>query len=234
MQLLAAALMGSNIDAAGFADQVGKRLAPGGDLARLLAKLNADARREAKENRKSENEAEQIKPRYLLSKLEHMSSETMVVLLVQLHRWWQLPGNEMTAHNGLPSICTLQRLGLVEPDDDIAWGWFCFRDQSAWYEFVLHNPQRMPLSESRTTDELTAELVRSVETSPSPLHDETIWDLVYRIVKVTGWRRCLVVSDGGKVRVTEVPIHLILNDFYTRTLRKVTLAGVNAPDTITR
>jgi hypothetical protein len=90
----------------------------------------------------------------------------------------------------------------------------------------------MPPTESRTTDDLAAELVRLVEASLSPLDDETITDCVYRIVKVTGWRRCLVVADDRGVRVTEISVKALLRDRYEGTLKGVVLAGVNAPDSV--
>ncbi len=212
MQLLAASAMGRKVDAAGFADQVRKDVAAGGVFAKIVQ--------------------DRFNPEYLVSKLQSTPDEMMQVLLARLGDWQRLPIDEAMAINGLPSISTLQRLGLIEPDGAAAWGRFCFRNQSKCYEFDLHHPERMPLSESRTTDELAAELVRRVEASPSPLDDETVWDYVYRIVKITGWRRCLAVAGDRGVRVAEIPVSHFLRDRYDGTLNDVVLAGVNAPDSV--
>jgi hypothetical protein len=215
MMLLASSAMGRKIDPVGFAEQVRRDFASGGIFAMIVKKYD-------------------IKAEYLVSKLASTPAEMMEVLATQLDEWQRLDIGEMMASNHLPSISTLQRLGLIEPDKgDVAWGWFCFRNRClAIYEYALHHPERMPPTESRTTDDLAAELVRLVEASLSPLDDETITDCVYRIVKVTGWRRCLVVADDRGVRVTEISVKALLRDRYEGTLKGVVLAGVNAPDSV--
>ena len=64
------------------------------------------------------------------------------------------------------------------------------------------------------------------------MDDSTVLDCVYRLVKVTGLRRCLVVADDRGVRVTEIPVKDLLQDLYQGALKGVVLAGVNAPDSV--
>jgi hypothetical protein len=215
MILLAGSAMGRAIDPSSFALQVRKDVAaPTGVFPMMIKRfgINADN---------------------LLKKLQATPPELMEVLLAQLGKWLRLDIDEMMASNGLPSISTLQRLGLIEPDKgEVAWGWFCFRNGLSVYEFVLHHPERMPDTETRTTYELAAELVWLIDASPSPADDTMVWDCVYRIVKASGWRRCLVAVDDHSVKVAEIPIADLLQGRYEGTLKGVVLAGVNAPDNV--
>jgi hypothetical protein len=215
MMLLAGLSMGHAIDRVSFTDLIRKGVAATSGIVPVIIKKY------------------DIKENYLVTKLQGMAPDLMQVLVKRLGEWQGLDIDEMMASNGLPSIDSLARLGLVEPaKGKIAWGWFCYRNLSAIYEYALYNPERMPPTESRTTDELAAELVRLVEASPSPMDDETITDCVYRIMKVTGWRRCLLVADNRGVKVTDIPVKDFLRDRYEGSLKGLVLAGVNAPDSV--
>jgi hypothetical protein len=211
MQVLAASAMDHEIDAASFADHVRDDLASGGVYAMMAQRYDVNAVR-------------------LVSKVRSTSAELTAVLLARLGDWKRLPYDESMGGNALPSICSLQRLGLAETEGPPAWGWFCLRNGLKVFEFVLRHPARMPLAESRTMDDVAAELVRLAEASPSPLADKSVWDCVYRLVKVTGWRRCRLTVDECGVQVSEIPIADFLSDLYDGTLQGVALAGVNAPD----
>jgi hypothetical protein len=213
MMLLAGLSMGDEIDPMSFIDRIRKGAAATSGIVPVIIKIY------------------HINVDYLVTKLQGMAPDLMPVLAKRLNEWQRLDVHEMMASNGLPSISTLARLGLVEPArGKIAWGWVCYRTMSAIHEYTLYNQERMPLIESRTKDELTAELVRLVKASPSPVDDETITDCLYRIVKVTGWRRCLLVADDCGVKVTEIPVKDLLSDIYDGSLKGLVLAGVNAPD----
>jgi hypothetical protein len=212
MMLLAGLSMGHEIDPMTFTDLIRKGVAATSGIVPVIIKKH------------------DINKDYLVTKLQGMAPDLMQVLVKRLGEWQRLDIDEMMASNGLPSISTLARLGLVEPaKGEIAWGLFCFRNGLSVYEFVLRHPERMPETESRTTYELAAELVSLVDASPSPENDAMVWDCIYRIVRVTGWRRCLVEADDRGVRVTEVPVRDLLEGRYQHTL-DVVLAGVNAPD----
>jgi hypothetical protein len=215
MMLLAVLSMGYEIDPMSFTDLIRKGVAATSGIVPVIIKKY------------------HIKVDYLVTKLQGLAPDLKQVLVKGLGEWQNLDVTEMMASNGLPSISTLARLGLVEPaKGEVAWGWFCYRNLSAIYEYALYNPERMPTTESRTTDELAAELVRLVEASPSPMDDETITDCVYRIMKVTGWRRCLLVADDRGVKVTDIPVKDLLHDHYDGSLKGLVLAGVNAPDSV--
>lgn len=218
MMLLAASAMGRTIDPDSFAEQVCKDVAASSGVFPLMIKEHG------------------INASGLVNKLRRMAPELKAVLVAQLGAWQRLDIDEMMASNHLPSVSTLARLGLVEPDKgDVAWGWFCFRNGLSVYEFVLHHPERMPDTESRTTYELAAELVWLIDASPTPLDDAMVWDCVYRIVRASGWRRCLVAVDDHSVKVSEIPIADLLQGRYEGTLGKgVVIAGVNAPDPFER
>lgn len=213
MMLLAGSAMGRELDPAGFADQVREDIASGNVFAMMIRDYS-------------------INPASVLSKLKQTSDDNLMdVLLARLDDWQRLPYDESMARNGLPSISTLQRLGLI-PVGAAAWGWFCFRDPLATYEYALDYPQRLPAAESRTVDELAAELVRRVEASRSPLDDDKVLDCIYRILHITGWRRGLLVADDSGVRVREITVKELLLGCYEGELKGVALAGVNAPDCI--
>ena len=216
MMLLAGSAMGRKVDPVGFAEQVRRDVAASSGVFPMIIKKY------------------RINAEYLVTKLQATSPELMEVLLARLGDWQQLDVDEMMAENGLPSVSTLSRLGLVEPAGVAAWGLVCLRHASAIYEFVLNRPERMRLAESRTADAVAADLIQLVEAAPSPLDDETVLDCVYRLVKVTGLRRCLVVADDRSVRVTEIPVKDLLQDLYQGSLKGVVLAGVNAPDSTKR
>jgi len=218
MMLLAGLSMGNNIDPLNFVDHIRKGVAASSGIIPRVIKQK------------------KINAKYLVDKLQSMVPELIEVLVERLGEWQRLNIDEAMAYDGLPSISTLARLGLALPDKgDIAWGWFCFRNGSSVYEFVLHHPERMPETESRTTYELASELVGLIDASPSPQNDALVWDCVYRIVKASGWRRCLVAVDDHSVKVKEIPIAHLLQGRYDGTLEKgVIIAGVNAPDPFER
>jgi hypothetical protein len=114
MMLLAGSFIGRTNAPISFAKQVRKDVAaPSGVFPMMIKKfdINAD---------------------YLVTKLQAMPPELMEVLLAQLGEWHRLDIDEMIANNGLPSISTLQRLGLIEPDKgEVAWGLLCFRNGSS-------------------------------------------------------------------------------------------------------
>lgn len=219
MMLVAGLSMGiATTDPMSFADQINARVATSSGIVRKTIKRH------------------KIDAGWVVTRLQRLTPAEMEVLLVQLFRWQCLDVREMMASNGLPSVCTLARMGLVEPaEGDIAWGWCCFRNGSTVYEFILHHPERMPQHENRTTYELAAELAWLIDASPSPLDDAMVLDCVYRTMKASGWRRCLVTIDDHGIKVAEVSIADLLHDRYEGTLEDgVVMAGVDAPDVFER
>jgi hypothetical protein len=216
MQLIAGSAMGRVIDPATFAQQVREDVSASAGVFLMMVE---------------EMTKEGINANYVPTKLKKMSDELVGVMLIQLQKWARLDRREMMGSNGLPSICSLQRLRLIEPDSgEIAWGWFCYRNHFSVYEFALRHPERMPETETRDTYQLAGELVWLIDASPSPENDPMVLDCAYRIVKRTGWRRCLVTVDDHRVKVAEIPIADLLQGRYEHTMDGVVLAGVNAPD----
>jgi hypothetical protein len=111
--------------AAGFADQPRGGLAMGSVLAMIAKKYKV--------------------LKHLVPKLRSTPKELMDVLVARLGEWHELDIDEMMASNGLPSVCTLQSLGLIEPTAGVAaWGYFCFRKRLKTREFLLYHPERRP------------------------------------------------------------------------------------------
>ncbi|OYU87666.1 MAG: hypothetical protein CFE29_22795 [Bradyrhizobiaceae bacterium PARB1] len=168
----------------------------------------------------------------LNSKLAATTFEMRSAIMDKLNEWSRLDTDESMGRNALPSIATLKRLGLISPDDEnAAWGYLCLRTDMNVTEFVLREPERAASAAEGDVQTLASNLVTASESSAQPVADDALYEIIYRIVKSTGWRRCLVVADGGGVKVSEIPVATLLSDIYGGSLEGLVLAGVNAPDT---
>jgi hypothetical protein len=213
MMILAGAAMGRKLSAATLVDQVRE------DLARNpFFKMTA--------------QRYGINQLHFISKLESTRLELREVIVKRLGDWCCLKTGEMMAANGLPSIASLQRVGLVIPKigGDPAWGFFCVRTMTQTSEFLLRDVVQAVAVEETDLGTLASNLVMLVDAPQSRSNTDLVFKAIYRIVACTGWRRCLVLADDGIAKVSEISVEAFLNDLYSDSLNGVLLAGVNAPD----
>jgi hypothetical protein len=215
MMVLAGSVFGRKLDQNSLVAQVRHDMASRSVFKMMIARYNVSEER-------------------LNSKLASTPSDLREAILERLNEWQGLDPEEAMASNGLPSIATLQRMALIEPNGPAAWGYFSLRVGMTNYEFVLREPELAASAEAGRPDELAAELVRLAETSEDPATDDMVMSSIYRIVKSTGYRRCMVVSDGFGTKLSEIPVPAFLSDLYDKTLKNLVLAGVNAPDCFVR
>jgi hypothetical protein len=170
-----------------------------------------------------------INPDALLRKLDRLTPDQMEALLTTLRRWQALPLEESMGANSLPSICTLQRLGLVETlKGPVCWGVLYCRDGERVHENLVYHPEKIPATETEPVEDIAFDLVDEYRHG-EPGNAHALSTYAYRIHRATGWRRVLVVVDRGKVRVKEIPVAHLLESIYEGDLKDVVIEGVNAP-----
>jgi len=210
ISILAGSAMGRTLRASNFADRVRNDLVSGGIFGAMVQRTN-------------------VHPDLLLHKLERLSEEQLETLTEALLDWSHLPNHEAMGPNGLPSISTLQRLGLVEPPKGrVCWGLLICRREIQYDEFLIYRPELIPEVENEPVEDLALELVEKLRAG-EPLNDQAIWDCVYRIHRATGWRRILVEVAEDPLRISEISIGGLLEAIYEGNLSGVGIEGVNAP-----
>lgn len=212
MMLLASTVMGRTLDPDSLVKQVRDDMATSAVFKMMLQRYDIHQER-------------------LNSKLAGTPYDLREAILIRLNAFHRLDTDEAMGANALPSVATLQRMGLVLPNaGDPAWGFFCVRVGLRFNEFVLRHPERLASVSDGDVQTLAEELVDRFETASSAADKDAMWEIMYRIAKSTGWRHGLVVSDGHGVQASEIAIAELLSDVYDSSLQGLVLAGVNAPD----
>lgn len=212
MMLLASTVMGRTLDPDSLVEQVRHDMSTSAVFKQMLHRYDIHEDR-------------------LNSKLAGTPYDLREAILLRLIEFHRLDTDEAMGTNALPSVATLQRMGLVLPNaGDPAWGFFCVRVGMRFTEFVLRHPERLALVSDGNVQTLAEELVDRFETASSAAENDEMMEIVYRIAKSTGWRHGLVVSDGDGVKATKIAISELLSDVYDSSLQGLVLAGVNAPD----